>query len=269
MATAPSTAKLHHLHPHLDDILDDVAPFPYTLAAFIGFLDEAHSLENAEFLLESKRYCRLYQWLKASGESEATSGAGAHLWEIWSRLTDRYIQHGAPREINIPDEIRQELVDYQHSHEDHPPPSILDPPIRHVEDLLHGCVLTPFFKACSVNSRIHAHSTPNLVEVVPRPPTTSDSAAEHPRVRKKSKKHLSHHAGIQELGQFITGAVTGVEPISSLQMIDEGRGRRSWDELLSQEMAHSTLGEGIARPMTAPPRQPRRGWGLLNRIFDK
>jgi hypothetical protein len=47
------SGSLYHIQPQLDDILNDVAPFPYTLGAFIAFLSELQCLETVEFLLET------------------------------------------------------------------------------------------------------------------------------------------------------------------------------------------------------------------------
>ncbi|KAK6376083.1 hypothetical protein LTS17_007334 [Exophiala oligosperma] len=96
--------------PTLEDVLNNTAPSPYTLAAFTAFLSQQHCLETLEFTTEAKKY----------GEKP-----------------------GSPREINLPAEERDALV--RQRCEVRPPlPEKLDPAVRRMFDLMSESIFIPF-----------------------------------------------------------------------------------------------------------------------------
>ena len=46
--------------PTLDEVLNNTAPQPYTLAAYTAFLSQQHCLETLEFVTEARRYTEKY-----------------------------------------------------------------------------------------------------------------------------------------------------------------------------------------------------------------
>ena len=138
-------SSFYHIRPKLDDLLDDKAPYPYTLSALIAFLSKSHCLEILEFVLEARRYRGSFQRV-----GDHKSRRTLHLQ--WQRILQMYIVSGAQREINISDGIRDNLVateSKKKKQEDFPPdPALLDPALQEMRDLLHDSLLLPFLRSC-------------------------------------------------------------------------------------------------------------------------
>jgi hypothetical protein len=161
------SGSLYNLQPRLDDILNDVAPFPYTLGAFIAFLAEHQCLETVEFLLETERYRRIYHWLEHKTET-CEAIRRAHLSGLWNRLINQYIRPHGEREINIPCDIRSQLMQQFHKHgDDPPPPEILDRVVNNVKELLRGSILIPFLRRSSATAHVQPLSMPCLNDCLP------------------------------------------------------------------------------------------------------
>lgn len=140
--------------PALDDILDDHAPYPYTLSSFMGFLSDNHCLEILEFIFETRRYRRTYPTQSLDDVQRQA------LHQQWHRLLQMHVVTGAPREINITDAVREKLLDSvsrlngqtQESGDDEilcPDPGYLDPAERQMHELLRDSILLSFVKSCS------------------------------------------------------------------------------------------------------------------------
>lgn len=158
--------SLYHIRPKLDDILDDKAPYPYTLGALIAFLSKSHCLEILEFILEVRRYRHSFRQVEDRNNRRT-------LHRQWHRILQSYIVSGAPREINISDNIRDDLLatvsksesasTSTSAEEGHPPDSaLLDPALREMRDLLHDSILLPFIRSCSSQEHPRPLSTPCL-----------------------------------------------------------------------------------------------------------
>lgn len=132
--------------PTLDDVLANRAPAPYTLAAYTAFLSQQHCLETLEFVTEAKKYSMKYDESAAHycGMPFTTeSDEGFELMQDWLRLLDIYVKPGAPREINLPAEERDDLVDYPY--EPKPPlPEALEPAVKRMYDLMSDSIFIPF-----------------------------------------------------------------------------------------------------------------------------
>lgn len=185
-----SSSPLYHLRPKLDEILDDSAPFPYTLSAFIAFLSKNHCLEILEFVLETRRYRQGYQVLDKAHRRI--------LNQQWKRLLQLHIIPGAPREINIPDKVRDRLLassqrpgstddddDDDDGDDDYDPPnpSLLDPAVEQMHELMNDSILLPFLRDCSSPESVRPLSTSCLNAHGTLTPKTSsdDTRSEHQR----------------------------------------------------------------------------------------
>ncbi|KAF7113857.1 hypothetical protein CNMCM5793_004912 [Aspergillus hiratsukae] len=178
-------SSVYHLQPRLDDILNDVAPFPYTLGAFIAFLSEHQCLETVEFLLETERYRRIYHWLEHKSQTRDDSIRKSHLSGLWNRLINQYIRPHSKREINIPSNIRQELMQHFHNQEDDPPPpELLDRAVTNVKELLRGSILIPFLRRSSATARVQPLSMPCLNDCLPGSETSAPCIADDIRVNR-------------------------------------------------------------------------------------
>ncbi|KAK5947265.1 hypothetical protein PMZ80_001414 [Knufia obscura] len=161
--------------PTLDDVLNGQAPSPYTLAAYTAFLSQQHCLETLEFVTEAKKYATKYDESAASYHGmplTTDSSEGFELQQDWIRIMDVYVKPGAPREINLPAEERDDLV--EESYEPRPPkPEALDPAVRRMRDLMSDSIFIPFCN--SVKTVSHA-ATYNALSDISRPSDLDPSA---------------------------------------------------------------------------------------------
>lgn len=139
-------ATLSHSRPTLDDVLEGRAPAPYTLAAYTAFLSQQHCLETLEFVTESKKYADKHdEYIAHYSGMPMTSDTdeGFELMQDWTRLMDVYIKPGAPREINLPAEERDDLID--EPYQTRPPkPETLEPAMQRMRDLMSDSIFIPF-----------------------------------------------------------------------------------------------------------------------------
>jgi hypothetical protein len=140
--------------PTLEDVLNNTAPQPYTLAAYTAFLSQQHCLETLEFVTEARRYSDKYDeaCLELTGMPlTSDTDQGFELTQMWNRILDIYVKPGAPREINLPAEERDDLVEYPY--EPRPaPPGALDPAVKRMYDLMSDSIFIPFCNSLKVPS---------------------------------------------------------------------------------------------------------------------
>jgi hypothetical protein len=151
--------------PTLEDVLNNTAPAPYTLAAYTAFLSQQHCLETLEFVTESRKYSDKYAeavaQLKESSIKSSTD-QGFELMMDWNRLLDVYVKPGAPREINLPAEERDELISCSYD-PILPLPEALDPAIKRMYDLMSDSIFIPFCNSLKAPS--HAQTYTALSEL--------------------------------------------------------------------------------------------------------
>jgi hypothetical protein len=138
--------------PSLEEVLNNTAPQPYTLAAYTAFLSQQHCLETLEFVTEARRYSEKYDeaCLEMTGMPlTSDTDQGFELNQMWNRILDIYVKPGAPREINLPAEERDDLVEYPY--EPRPaPPTALDPAVKRMYDLMSDSIFIPFCNSLKV-----------------------------------------------------------------------------------------------------------------------
>ena len=147
--------------PTLDDVLNGTAPAPYTLAAYTAFLSQQHCLETLEFVTESRKYGSRYSEAVAAIPKlellTTETDDGFELVQMWTRLLDVYVKPGAPREINLPAEERDDLVEYPY--EPNPaPPAALEPSVKRMYDLMSDSIFIPFCNSLKVPSHAQTYS---------------------------------------------------------------------------------------------------------------
>ncbi len=135
--------------PTLSEILTNSAPPPWTLAAFMAYLSQNHCLETLEFTMDASRYRKQYDSLVngQSGELVSSDTEGCdYVRMLWQKLLDAYIAPNGPREVNLPSHIRDHLL--RLPNDDAPPhPSVLDPAVRIIYELMDESVLVPFLNS--------------------------------------------------------------------------------------------------------------------------
>ncbi|OCT52209.1 regulator of G protein signaling domain protein [Cladophialophora carrionii] len=132
--------------PTLEDVLNNKAPSPYTLAAYTAFLSQQHCLETLEFTTESKKYADKYDEAAAGMAGMPLTIETQQGWELiqdWQRILEIYVKPGAPREINLPSEERDDLI--ERSYDFTPPrPEHLDAAVKRMYDLMSDSIFIPF-----------------------------------------------------------------------------------------------------------------------------
>lgn len=89
-------------YPTLEEILNNSAPYPYNLTAFIAFLSQNHCLETVEFLMDVAKYTDYCQ----SGSSTPND----MLIFMWKRIVDTYIRPEGPKQLNLPCDVRTKIT---------------------------------------------------------------------------------------------------------------------------------------------------------------
>lgn len=144
-----SLNKFHHRRPKLEEILEDAAPLPYTLSAFMDFLCRQHCLETLEFILEVKRYRKAYDLLQQDFCGSTTNHTwNKHMMVQWEHLMTTYIVPSSPCEINLPPGVRERLLEFANNPSP-PPPDVLEAADQHMYALINDSILMLFFKDCA------------------------------------------------------------------------------------------------------------------------
>ncbi|KAF2100683.1 regulator of G protein signaling superfamily [Rhizodiscina lignyota] len=168
--------------PNLSEILANESPSPWTLSAFMAYLSQNHCLETLEFTMDASRYGKHYTKMVGripGGVLLPTSEEANYLLMLWQRLLEAYIAPNGPREVNIPSEVRNQLLSLVHGLGGMPPPpNSLDSAVQHVYALMEESVLVPFLNSCFPQS---AH------------PDYQNSSDENLNSASVSQPHPQHH----------------------------------------------------------------------------
>ncbi len=130
--------------PTLAEVLSNTANPPWTLSAFMAFLSQNHCLETLEFTMDASRYHRHYDEMIEPG-GKNTEGK-EYVKMLWKRLLAAYITPNGPREINLPSDVRDGLLSLP-NHTTPPSPSLLEPAVKIIYDLMDESVLVPFLNS--------------------------------------------------------------------------------------------------------------------------
>lgn len=140
--------------PNLSEILANTAPPPYTLSSFMAFLSQNHCLENLEFTMDASRYRKHYSKMvnrHPGSPLSPLSDECAYVLMLWRRLIDAYIRESGPREVNLPAEVRDNLLSLSDSYVP-PHPSSLDEAVSKIYELMEESVLVSFLNSASPQS---------------------------------------------------------------------------------------------------------------------
>ncbi|KAF5019757.1 hypothetical protein F66182_8229 [Fusarium sp. NRRL 66182] len=131
--------------PSLAEILLDVASPPWTLSAFMAYLSQNHCMESLEFTLDSQRYAAFYNEMIANN-SNRTQENNDRVCVLWEKLMQVYIIPCAPREVNLPARIRDQLLGLPCGPIP-PHPAQLDEAGRILYELMNDSLLLPFLQS--------------------------------------------------------------------------------------------------------------------------
>ncbi|KAL6852221.1 PAK-box protein [Trichoderma novae-zelandiae] len=135
--------------PTLNEILLDTAPPPWTLSAFMAYLSQNHCMETLEFTLDSQRYATVYE--QTLSEDDPSDDCRERVCAWWEKLMQVYIIPCAPREVNIPAQVRDRLLRVPCG-PDPPHPSELAEAGRIVYELMNDSVLVPFLQSVATSA---------------------------------------------------------------------------------------------------------------------
>jgi len=144
-----STGPYCPQRPTLPEVLANTASPPWTLSAFMAYLSQNHCLETLEFTLDARRYTAHYH--KMVGREPHTplspqSQDYERLRMLWVKLVDAYIAPNAPREVNLPYDVRNRLMSLPHEFTP-PEPAELEPAVKIIYELMDESVLVPFLNS--------------------------------------------------------------------------------------------------------------------------
>lgn len=229
---AVTTGAFCPVRPSLADVLANTARPPYTLSAFMAYLSQNHCLETLEFTLEAKRYRDSYHSISHQfGESpiSADSPENNHLRMLWQRLLMAYIFPGSPREINLPSDVRDDLLRLSDIPSP-PPPQSLDTAVKLIHDLMEESIFLPFLNSHAAPPQTASlseqmHSGDEGVSVV-----SSSGLDDHVTGRIRSKaKRLSPQSSFGELMSPFSASHSSRSnfPLSAIATLGKGAARSS------------------------------------------
>ncbi|KAF4252499.1 hypothetical protein KXW98_004521 [Aspergillus fumigatus] len=256
------------MRPTLDEVLANTAPAPYTLSAFMAYLSQNHCLETLEFTLEAKRYRETYHSLTHQlRESPIVTDCpeSQHLRMLWQRLLTAYILPGAPREINVCSEVREEIVQHANSHIP-PPPETLDAAVKLVHDLMEESIFLPFLNAHATSAHVVPLSEPLFsneddVTVVSNPSFDEHAVKRGRRLSPKSSRELGAPvpsgppSGHSSRSNFSFGAVTSMGKTSN-RTSGQVSSATSGDCALTDDSGSTQSNHSTGEPMTPPTTPP-------------
>ncbi|KAF2229368.1 regulator of G protein signaling superfamily, partial [Viridothelium virens] len=150
------------MRPRLADILANTAPPPWTLSAFMAYLSQNHCLETLEFTMDAGRYRKHYHKMLTrppGGVIQPESHECEYLRMLWSRLLEAYIRPSGEREVNLPSDVRDDILNLP-NHSIPPPPESLDLAVAKINELMEESVLYPFLNSFEEHTaRLSSSST--------------------------------------------------------------------------------------------------------------
>ncbi|KAI9810672.1 MAG: hypothetical protein M1827_006131 [Pycnora praestabilis] len=144
--------------PTLAQVVSDSAPDPWTLAAFKAFLSEKFCLETLEFVLDVAAYRKSFDSISACNQTSPLDKDDVESTSLlWQHILRTYIEPQAPREINIPFNIRGYLLGLLDS-DSVPPPDAFLPATNMMLELMGGLLFLEFLQHLQ---HLDAVSTPS------------------------------------------------------------------------------------------------------------
>jgi hypothetical protein len=262
VSLAVSAGAFCPMRPTLDEVLANTASPPYTLSAFMAYLSQNHCLETLEFTLEAKRYRETYESL-ADRLGVQTVPADApesqHLRMLWQRLLMAYIIPGAPREINLSSEVRDEVLAYREVTTP-PAPETLDSAVKRIHDLMEESIFLPFLNSLTTSPSMLPQPGSPLDTDLSLSTTAQD---ENPMKRVRSRaKRISPNSSTKDLpatgrSSSSLGAVHALgKPTSGALLSTSGDSTSVALTDDSSPQSSPTVEEPMTPPTTPPASEP-------------
>lgn len=133
-------------------------------------------METLEFTLDSQRYAAFYDQLAV--EDPPSQESNSRVCELWNKLMQVYIVPMAPREVNIPARVRDQLLNLPGGPSP-PHPSELEEAGQIIYELMNDSLLVPFLQ--SVAPLHLSHQADDQNQYPRRRSQTSGSRSDQPR----------------------------------------------------------------------------------------
>lgn len=230
--------------PNLREILANTSPSPWTLAAFMAYLSSNHCLETLEFTMDAGRYKKHYaKMLSKAEDGEAPPAKDREYVQLlWTRLIDAYIQPNGSREVNLPSEVRDPILNLEFS--DLPPsPEKLDPAVAKIYELMEESVLVPFINSCYPQS-----AAPTVSSMPVNASSDSLSAGSHSSERSAPQSFKRH-------GRHIRSSPppqTAVEPYAHTYSAPSMLNRKSAPSTLTTTLHKARFSMRLSPTTSAP-----------------
>ncbi|KAH7125796.1 hypothetical protein EDB81DRAFT_910439 [Dactylonectria macrodidyma] len=129
--------------PALDDVISDLFPDPWSLHDITAYLSKSHCLETIQFLQDASKYRDCYAEIVDNTRipDDILERHHDYLRGQWDDLMITYIVSDGDRELNLPSQVRCQLLATPSS-KIPPHPSELDNAVKIIRDLLEGSILT-------------------------------------------------------------------------------------------------------------------------------
>jgi hypothetical protein len=148
--------------PTLPEVLSNTASPPWTLGAFTAYLSQNHCLETLEFTMDATRYSEHYHKMVGCDPHtplSPTTQDCEYVRMLWVKLLDAYIAPNAPREINLPSNVRNRLMSLPHAFSP-PDPAELEPAVKIIYELMDESVLVPFLNSVAPTRPLESLNSP-------------------------------------------------------------------------------------------------------------
>ncbi|KAI9852883.1 MAG: hypothetical protein M1838_004442 [Thelocarpon superellum] len=252
--------------PTLAEILSNTAPPPWTLSAFMAYLSQNHCLETLEFTMDASRYRQHFDQMEPSGPASAEGCEYVKM--LWRRLLDAYIIPDGPREVNLPSDVRDQLLSLSNSYVP-PPPDSLEPAVKIIYDLMDESVLVPFLNHVSgyraaTSSPSLARSSDEDIEMQGSGDEASNGRSSRTRRGRRGSSPHSAHSVMEFVANSFSSSSSGHQkrPSRTSNVTPSGFGRssrlsprpsNSSDNLTEDVSSPGSPGHEPMTPPTTPP----------------
>lgn len=129
--------------PSLADTVSDVTPEQWILNDFTAYLSRNHCLETLQFVQDASRYRACYTEIVGSNKfpCEYFKCHYDYLQALWEDLLESYILPNAHREVNLPSNLKDRLIEFRYSAL-LPHPSELDDAVNAVYELMEDAIVS-------------------------------------------------------------------------------------------------------------------------------
>lgn len=131
--------------PTFDNVLNDNAPYPYTLKSFRDYVSQSHCSEPLEFLEDLKRYKQKYHSALGldSPRRPSRPSLTPQLLLTWRKIISVYILPGSSRELNLSTEERDSLLQYNDT--SFPPsPCLIEEAVTRISQSFESSIFLPY-----------------------------------------------------------------------------------------------------------------------------